>query len=259
LPGLTFHVNRMTSPLATIDPAISNLLEATSSLVSSLELPDVLNKILRLAGVFLAADAYAVWGCKPGDTTWRVIHSAGLSDAYASQRIETSSTAWAHVKLVIAEDVDRISLVRDRRELYRHEGVKSFVAYPIHTSEGGVGTVTFYFREQRIMMPDFIQTGQLLANISNAAINAAEIYETQKSLRRSAQRAAERAEFLAHASNLLASSLDYSATLNQLAQLAIHQIADWCSVSVVDGSRLQRIAAAHSDPEKMQLADEYSK
>src|SRR4051794_4451594 len=69
----------MSPGLETIDPAISNLLEATSSLVSSLELSDVLSKILRLAELFLAADAYAVWGCKPDDTTWRVIYSAGLS------------------------------------------------------------------------------------------------------------------------------------------------------------------------------------
>src|SRR5438270_6919725 len=103
----------MSSRLETIDPLISNLLEATSSLVSSLELSDVLSKILRLAELFLAADAYAVWGCKPDDTTWRVIYSAGLSAAYAKQKIETGSSAWTNVKPVIAEDVDRIPELSD--------------------------------------------------------------------------------------------------------------------------------------------------
>jgi PAS domain S-box-containing protein len=248
----------MSSRLETIDPVISNLLEATSSLVSSLDLSDVLSKILRLAEMILAADAYAVWGCKPEDTTWRVIYSAGLSPAYTDQKIETSSSAWTNFEPVIAEDVNTIPLVSDRRELYRRERVKSFIAYPIRTFERGVGTVTFYFHERREMTSDLVQAGQLLANISNAAINAAEILETQKSLRRSAQQAAERAEFLAYASNLLASSLDYKATLNQLTQLAVLKLADWCSVSVVEGGRLQRIAAAHSDPAKLQLVNEYS-
>ena len=248
----------MSLRLDTIDPAISKLLEATSSLVSSLELPDVLGKILKLAELFLDADAYAVWGCKPQDTTWRVIYSAGLSAAYVNQKIETSSSEWTNLQPVIAEDVDRIPLVRQRREMYRNEGVKSFMAYPIRTSEGGIGTVTFYFLERREMTPDVLQTGQLLANIANAAINSAEIHETQKSLRHAAQRAAERSEFLAHASNLLASSLDYNTTLNQLARLAVPKIADWCAVSVVQANRLQRIAAAHSDPAKLQLANEYS-
>ena len=248
----------MSLRLDTIDPAISKLLEATSSLVSSLELPDVLGKILKLAELFIDADAYAIWGCKPQDTTWRVIYSAGLSAAYVNQKIETSSSEWTNLQPVIAEDVDRIPLVRHRREMYRSEGVKSFMAYPIRTSEGGIGTVTFYFLERREMTPDVLQTGQLLANIANAAINSAEIHETQKSLRHAAQRAAERSEFLAHASNLLASSLDYNTTLNQLARLAVPKIADWCAVSVVQANRLQRIAAAHSDPAKLQLANEYS-
>ena len=40
---------------------------------------------------------------------------------------------------------------------------------------------------------------------------------------------------LARAGELLASSLDYEATLQQVAELAVPQLADWCGVSMPDG------------------------
>ncbi|MDQ3280875.1 MAG: GAF domain-containing protein [Acidobacteriota bacterium] len=63
--------------------------------------------------------------------------------------------------------------------------------------------------------------------------------------------------FLAEASDLLASSLDYEITLATVARLAVPQIADWCAVDIVDepGSR-KRLAVAHVDPEKVALAHE---
>lgn len=246
--------------LTAIDPAISSLLEATSTLVSSPELSEVLSKILRLAEMLLDADAYAVWHCRANETTWRILYSAGLSDAYTKQTIAAGVDAYPGDQPVVIEDVNTVPLVSHRTEMYRDEHVSSLIVYPLRTPEGGTGTVTFYFHEPKRMDVSFVQTGQLLANISNAAIHAAELFEAQKSLRQSAQRAAERAEFLASASTLLSSSLDYTTTLNRLAQLAVPKLADWCSVSVLeDSNRLERIAVAHADPAKLELAREYGK
>ena len=49
-----------------------------------------------------------------------------------------------------------------------------------------------------------------------------------------AKRAALRMEFLAQASQVLASSLDYQQTLRNVAGLAVPQIADWCAVDLFD-------------------------
>jgi PAS domain S-box-containing protein len=67
---------------------------------------------------------------------------------------------------------------------------------------------------------------------------------------------------LARSGELLASSLDYERTLQQVAELAVPQLADWCSVSMPDGQGLIRtVAVAHADPEKVafakRLADRY--
>jgi hypothetical protein len=74
-----------------------------------------------------------------------------------------------------------------------------------------------------------------------------------------AQRAvgARRAAFLAHASEVLASSPDYETTLASLASLAVPQIADLCIVDVLqeDGS-FQCLAVAHADHDKVALVRE---
>lgn len=69
--------------------------------------------------------------------------------------------------------------------------------------------------------------------------------------------ARDRLSFLAEASKALASSLDYHTTLTSLARLAVPRVADWCGVDVVeaDGS-IQRLAVAHVDPVKVELARE---
>lgn len=64
-----------------------------------------------------------------------------------------------------------------------------------------------------------------------------------------------RDRFMAHASDVLMSSLDYEETLRNVAWLAVPEIADWCAVELVGerGSR-QQIAVAHRDPAKLELA-----
>ena len=63
--------------------------------------------------------------------------------------------------------------------------------------------------------------------------------------------------FLAEASALLSVSLDYEATLQQVARLVVPRLADWCTVDLVDDDGLiQRVAAAHAAPEKEPLIHE---
>jgi PAS domain S-box-containing protein len=63
---------------------------------------------------------------------------------------------------------------------------------------------------------------------------------------------------LADASAVLASSLDYTDTLQRVADLAVPALADWCSVSVPHGDLLEPVAVAHSDPKMVELAVEYA-
>jgi serine phosphatase RsbU (regulator of sigma subunit)/PAS domain-containing protein len=60
--------------------------------------------------------------------------------------------------------------------------------------------------------------------------------------------------FLAEASRVLAGSLDYEETLRAVARLAVPEVADWCAVDLAAGDELQRVAMAHVDPARLELA-----
>jgi PAS domain S-box-containing protein len=62
--------------------------------------------------------------------------------------------------------------------------------------------------------------------------------------------------FMAEASRVLASSMDYTETLQEIARLAVPRIADWCAVDVLgESGEIERVAVHHSDPRKIALAE----
>src|SRR3954465_1590790 len=64
-----------------------------------------------------------------------------------------------------------------------------------------------------------------------------------------------RATFLARASELLESSLDYETTLRNVAEIVGPEIVDWCAIHVIDeAGEIKLVAAAHTDPAKAALA-----
>jgi PAS domain S-box-containing protein len=67
----------------------------------------------------------------------------------------------------------------------------------------------------------------------------------------------ERIHFLAEASTLLASSLDYEATLADLARLLVPRLADYCIVDALDeDGGLRQVVISHRDPEREALLRE---
>src|ERR1043165_2247957 len=64
--------------------------------------------------------------------------------------------------------------------------------------------------------------------------------------------------FLSNATKLLASSLDMRATLEQLANLAVPELADWCAVDVLNDGHIDAVAIAHWDPAKLAAVRDWS-
>jgi len=63
--------------------------------------------------------------------------------------------------------------------------------------------------------------------------------------------------YLARASEILNRSLDYRDTLNDLAELVVPELADWCAVAIADeNGELQQLAVAHIDRDKVRLGRE---
>jgi PAS domain S-box-containing protein len=71
------------------------------------------------------------------------------------------------------------------------------------------------------------------------------------------RQAEERIQFLAEASTLLASSLDYEATLADLARLLVPRLADYCIVDTLDeGGGLRQVVISHRNQEREELLRE---
>ena len=68
-----------------------------------------------------------------------------------------------------------------------------------------------------------------------------------------------RARFMAEAGVVLDASMDFERVLSDLAQLAVPEFADWCSVVVLDeDGHPRQTAIAHADPAKQRWAEELS-
>ncbi|BAU15429.1 multi-sensor hybrid histidine kinase [Leptolyngbya sp. NIES-3755] len=77
----------------------------------------------------------------------------------------------------------------------------------------------------------------------------------ERTARLRAEAEERRSAFLAEASQLLASSLEFDIVLQQVAQLAVPSLADWCLVDIIDGDFINWhepvIAAIDSDKEAL--------
>jgi signal transduction histidine kinase len=101
---------------------------------------------------------------------------------------------------------------------------------------------------------------QIQASLSelDTARTAAEAgWREAEAARADAELAERRATFLSEAGAALAESLDYAATLQRVANLAVPTVADWCVVDIVErDGRVSRLAAAHADARKTPMIDE---
>jgi signal transduction histidine kinase len=235
------------------------LLQASATLLAKPDMHAVLDRILTLSRGLIHADAYAVWRLDESANVWRVLASRGLSAAY----LEVSSIPAAGMEEltdqpIIAADVHSLPLLEHRRRGYAAEGIQSLIALPLRIQARNVGTITFYFRKQRQLQPSELQVAELLANLAASAISTAELYEEQVRLRQEAEGQRRRAAFLAQASAALGASLDFSITLQRVAELAVPEIADWCAAYVTnEEGQVERTAVAHRDAAKIALATEF--
>jgi len=230
------------------------LLEASATLLGSLEVEAMLPEVLALAGRTLAADAYSVWQYDETTQIWSVGARAGLSDEYVAAAMDAIRGNTATVSLdapIVAEDIEETPwLTAEHRSAHAAEGTRSMMALPLRYGERVVGTLVLYYREPRTFSEAEKSTASLLANLAAAAIGTAELYQAQRRL-------AEDQRFVAEASELLASSLDYETTLGNLATLAVPHFADWCTIDMVaENGSIERLTVAHVDPQKVRWAHE---
>jgi len=157
------------------------LLEASATLLGSLEVEAMLPEVLALAGRTLAADAYSVWQYDETTQIWSVGARAGLSDEYVAAAMDAIRGNTATVSLdapIVAEDIEETPwLTAEHRSAHAAEGTRSMMALPLRYGERVVGTLVLYYREPRTFSEAEKSTASLLANLAAAAIGTAELYQ----------------------------------------------------------------------------------
>ena len=136
-------------------------------------------------------------------------------------------------------------------------GHRSIMAVPLRIDETVRGAMVFGRGTPNAYDAADLALAEDLARRVALAMQNARLYRVAREARERAERAGWQAAFLAETSRLLASSLDYDATLDMMIRHAVPVLADWVVAHLArrDGT-VRRIGPAYADPALAPLAEE---
>ena len=175
----------------------------------------------------------------------------GISDDY--RRAVNGHTPWRpdseDPHPICVPDVLEDASLAPYRPVFKAEGIRSLAFYPLAYRGRVIGKFMLYYAEPHTFGDSENQLAQTIAGqIAFGVARVRAENELQLDLARRVL-AEKRATFLAEASKVLASSLDYETTLEHVAQLVVGELADWCTIDVrEDDGELRRVAVIHRDP-----------
>jgi PAS domain S-box-containing protein len=127
----------------------------------------------------------------------------------------------------------------------------ALVCLPLVGQAGPIGGLVFSFSSDQEFPLERRDLKLALAGQVGLALERSRIAEVERALR-------ERISFVDEATALLTSSLDLEETLDRLTSLAVPQLADWCSISVLveETGEIEQMVVAHQDPGRKRWAEE---
>jgi PAS domain S-box-containing protein len=191
----------------------------------------------------IASRGYEDRSVEPGErwARFRLDAAVPLSEAVRTQRpVFVNSKAERDERYPVLSDV-------------APEDSHALACLPLMLEGEAIGGIAFSFARDNVLDEARRSLKVAIANQVAQALGRAQLLEV-------AEAAHARASFLAEATALLSSSLDYQETLRRLAQLAVPQLADWCSIDMRgDDGAIERLTVAHQDPAKVAWAQELQK
>ncbi|HEX9016739.1 MAG TPA: GAF domain-containing protein [Chloroflexota bacterium] len=160
---------------------------------------------------------------------------------------------------LVAEDLSTAQLVSP---VLREEGISSLLGVPLLVDGQVIGVIHVGMLCPRHFAEADTQLLQLIGDSVASLFDRSRLYTQEREARARAEAAQQRLTFLSRASVALAETLDYEATLNAMAGLAVPEFADWCRVDILaeDGSvRLvaEAPSAAQENKDARQTEAEY--
>ncbi len=130
-------------------------------------------------------------------------------------------------------------------------GYEASACLPLRVDGRSLGGVVFSFLQPRRF--DEVEREYLLAvaALCAQALDRARLYVAEQVARRAAERERDRVVFLARVGLLLDAPMSVEERLQQLADLVVTGVADWCAVHLTRDDRIEQVAVSHNDPAKV--------
>ncbi|MFC5139599.1 GAF domain-containing SpoIIE family protein phosphatase [Actinomycetospora rhizophila] len=255
-------LNVAASALDATTARAAGIQQLTEQLSRALTPADIGRLTATTAATLIGADACAAYGRREGTDVMESLHTHGWpgdTRPYAEvplHRGRPMSDAVLTGEPVWLEDTEQWHVrYPEMAPLGVSQGHEASAVLPLRVEERDLGAVVFSFYRPRafdLAEREFLLT---VASLCAQALDRARLYAAERAARATAERERDRMAFLAQASSLMEAPLSVEERLRQLADLAVTGIADWSAVHLVRGSRVEKVAVAHLDPEKIEFVD----
>ncbi len=122
---------------------------------------------------------------------------------------------------------------------------------PLIVEDRDLGAVVFSFARPRTFSPDEREFLMAVTALCAQGLDRARLLVAERAARAEAERRLGLMTFLSRTTRLMEAPLSVEQRLQQLADLAASEIADWCAVHLIRGDDVHQVAVAHSDPAKV--------
>jgi predicted ATPase/GAF domain-containing protein len=245
---------------------LHSLLKAAESISGEIVLERVLERLMELSLATAGAERCVLIVEEEGRLMIRAVGSVAAPPSLEPVPLERSRqvprTLLEHVRRtaepVVLDDAASRGAFVDDPYIAEH-AVKSVLAIPIMRLAKMRGIL--YLENNlatRVFDVDRMKVLQLLSSHIAISLENSLLFEklTREIDERTRAEAALR--FLADAGVLLVETLDYQATLAKVVRLAVPFLCEGCVIDVEKGGTLVQVAAAHIDPVKQRLLEEFS-
>ena len=172
-------------------------------------------------------------------------HSSGT--VLARELAPSYFAALEQERAIAADDVYQDPRTRELARPYCAPlGITSMLDAPIRAGDELMGIVCFeHVGPRRHWTVEDESFAASVADFASIAIEAAQHEQAEAHM-----------HLLARAGEILASSLDFRTTLDNVIHLVVPRLADWCIVDLVEDGRIRRVASTHEMKSKERILRE---
>ncbi|MDQ1695524.1 MAG: hypothetical protein QOJ03_877 [Frankiaceae bacterium] len=249
------EVSRL-APLQELAARLTLLQNVTAELTGAADVEAITETVVRNATAVLGAHTARIY-LLGDDGMLRSAATGGGGDVALADTYDEFPAA-AHLPGGVALRTGQPVVVHDLAELAErfpalagiYPDERTLLVAPLVVGAHQLGVLSLTFRG-----PTGANEEAQLAFLTTLTDVTAQALE-RASAASAATRASERLAFLAEASVVLSSSLDYRTVLEAVADLVVPRLADWCVIQLLDAGELQTVALTHFDPAKVAWANE---